>query len=107
MRNAPLLPRPRNLDFFWVPGTRAAHLCSASDRNLSAGTHNAERARYYKQQAKTLLSWATSTKDQACARRLRVQAAEELERAERACEAVADINPLLAEFNRQELLKAR
>jgi hypothetical protein len=63
--------------------------------------------RYYQQQAKTLLTWAKATKDKACARRLRVQAAAELEHAEQAREAVTDLNPLLAEFNTQQLLKGR
>ena len=49
-------------------------------------------ARYYQQQAKTLLSWAKATKDQACARRLYVHAASELEHAEeQAREAMADL----------------
>jgi hypothetical protein len=62
-------------------------------------------ARYYREQAKTLLSWARATKDKAYADRLRTRAAEELEQAQAAGEAVADLNPLLMEFNSQQLLK--
>jgi hypothetical protein len=64
-------------------------------------------ARYYQQQAKTLLSWAKATKDKAYADRLRIRAAKELEQAELAREAVADLNPLLAEFNAGQFRKAR
>jgi hypothetical protein len=64
-------------------------------------------ARYHREQANTLLSWARATKDKAYADRLRTRAAEEVEQAEAAREAVADLNPLLAEFNSHQLLKAR
>lgn len=64
-------------------------------------------ARYYRQQAKALLAWARATKDKAYADRLRAQAAKELEQAEQAQEAVADLNPLLADFNAQQILKER
>jgi hypothetical protein len=64
-------------------------------------------ARYYREQAKTLLSWAGTTKDKAYADRLRARAAEQLEQAEAAREAVADLNPLLVDFNAQQLLKGR
>jgi len=64
-------------------------------------------ARYYREQAKTLLSWARATKDEAYADRLRTRAAEELEQAEAAHEAVADLSPLLLDFNSQQLLKRR
>jgi hypothetical protein len=64
-------------------------------------------ARYHREQAKTLLSWARATKDKAYADRLRTRAAEELEQAEAARETVADLNPLLADFNSHQLLKAR
>jgi hypothetical protein len=60
-------------------------------------------ARYYRGQAKTLLSWAKVTKDKAYADRLRARAAQDLELAEAAREAVADLNPLLMEFNSQRL----
>ena len=62
-------------------------------------------ARYYQQQAKTLLSWAGATKDRAYADRLRAQAAKELEQAEQARTHVADLNALLIEFNSRQLLK--
>jgi hypothetical protein len=62
-------------------------------------------ARYYRQQAGALLSWARATKDKAYSDRLRAQAAKELEHAQQAREAVADLNPLLADFNSQQLLK--
>jgi hypothetical protein len=61
-------------------------------------------ARYYQRQAKTLLSWAKATKDRAYADRLRAQAAKELEQADQAREAVADLNSLLIEFNSRQLL---
>jgi transposase len=61
-------------------------------------------ARYYQRQAKTLLSWARATKDRAYADRLRAQAAKELEQADQAREAVADLNSLLIEFNSRQLL---
>ncbi len=60
-------------------------------------------ARYHREQAKTLLSWARASKDKAYADRLRARAAEELEQAEAAREAVADLNRLLMEFNSQQL----
>jgi hypothetical protein len=55
--------------------------------------------RYYRNQAKILLSWSKATKDKAYAAELRLRAAKELERAEEAHEAVADLNPILAVFN--------
>jgi hypothetical protein len=64
-------------------------------------------SRYYRQQAKSLLAWASATGDKAYANRLREQAAKELERAKNAREAVADLNPLLAEFNEQQMRKSR
>jgi hypothetical protein len=62
--------------------------------------------RYYREQAKALLSWARATKDQAYANRLRARAAEELEEAEAARETIPDLNPLLMEFNSQRLATA-
>jgi hypothetical protein len=59
--------------------------------------------RYYREQAKALLSWARISKDKTYADRLRARAAEELERAEAARAAVDDLNPLLMEFNSQRL----
>ena len=44
-------------------------------------------------------SWARATKDKAYAAQFRLRAANELEQAEQAREAIADLNPLLAEFN--------
>jgi len=64
-------------------------------------------ARYYRRQAKLLLSWAKATQDKSYADRLRTQAATELENAQKAHEAVADLNPLLAEFNARQLRKWR
>jgi hypothetical protein len=62
-------------------------------------------ARYYYRQAKTLLAWAKATNDRAWAARLKAQAAKELEHAVEATEAVTDLNPLLHEFNTEQLLK--
>jgi hypothetical protein len=64
-------------------------------------------ARYYREQAKTLLSWARATADKAYAERLHARAAEVLEQADAAPEAVADLNPLLMDFNSQQLLNGR
>jgi hypothetical protein len=62
-------------------------------------------ASYYQRQAKTLLIWATTTKDKVYAGQLCAQAAKELEQAERAREVISDLNSLLAEFNIQQLIK--
>ena len=56
-------------------------------------------ARYYIDQARTLVSWACSTPDQHYAAALRRQAARLLARANDAHVAVRDLNPLLAHFN--------
>jgi hypothetical protein len=61
-------------------------------------------ARYYRDQAKLLLSWARAANDPACAARLRTRAANALEEARDAREAVPDLNPILSEFNQQQLL---
>jgi hypothetical protein len=61
-------------------------------------------ARYYVQQAKALMSWANATRDKDKAARLHAEAARELERAKEA-PAAPDINPLLSEFNDQQMLK--
>jgi hypothetical protein len=55
-------------------------------------------------QAKALVSWAQATRDEAT--RLRAQAAMELERAKQAPGTTADLNPLLSEFNDQQMYKA-
>jgi hypothetical protein len=71
------------------------------------GVKTAQRmptARYYKEQARALLTWARATGDKAYADQLRVHAAKELERAEQAHAAVPDLNPILIEFNNQQLL---
>jgi hypothetical protein len=60
-------------------------------------------ATYYIRQARALLSWAHATKDEAKADRLRAQAADELEQAKRAG-ASADLDPLLSEFNDNQML---
>jgi hypothetical protein len=56
-------------------------------------------ARYYIDQARTLISWARSTPDRHHAEALRQQAARLLVRANDAHVAVPDLNPLLAHFN--------
>ena len=63
-------------------------------------------ARYYREQAETLLCWARAANDKAYAARLRTPAAEEFEQAETAREAITDLNPLLMEFNAQRLNSA-
>jgi hypothetical protein len=60
---------------------------------------------YYRQQAAALLSWALATTDKAWATVLRQRAAKELERAAAASGAVTDLNPLLADFNEQQMRK--
>ena len=62
--------------------------------------------RYYRQQATALLSWARATTDKAWANVLRQRAARELERAAETAGAITDLNPLLAEFNEQQMRKA-
>ena len=61
--------------------------------------------RYYRNRAKTLLSWSRATKDKAYAAELRLRAASELERAEEAREEVADLNLILVEFNDRQASK--
>jgi len=61
--------------------------------------------RYYRQQAAALLSWARATTDKAWAALLRERAARELEQAAEASEAITDLNPLLADFNEQQMRK--
>lgn len=62
-------------------------------------------ARYHWQQAATLLSWARATADQAWAAVLRQRAARELSQASEAREVVTDLNPLLTDFNDQQMRK--
>lgn len=64
-------------------------------------------ARYYRQQARTLLSWSKVTNDKAYAVALRLRAANEMDRADEAREQVADLNPILAEFNDRQACKER
>ena len=61
--------------------------------------------RYYRQQATALLSWALSTPDKAWAAILRERAAKQLEQAAEASETITDLNPLLADFNEQQMRK--
>jgi hypothetical protein len=61
--------------------------------------------RYYRQQATALLSWARATHDRAWARILRHRAAYALERAADDRNTITDLNPLLADFNEQQLRK--
>jgi hypothetical protein len=64
-------------------------------------------ARYHERQARILLDWAKATRDGACARRLSVQAAKELEKAERSLGDAPDFERLLVEFNTGQLLSRR
>ena len=59
--------------------------------------------RYYRQQAMALLSWARATSDKAWADVLRGRAAKELEQAKDASGAITDLNPLLTDFNDQQM----
>jgi hypothetical protein len=60
-------------------------------------------ARYYIDQARTLLSWSRTTKDKTYARLLRQKAGELLVQANDARAAVSDLNPLLADFNDRQM----
>jgi hypothetical protein len=62
-------------------------------------------ARYCVQPAKALVSWAQATNDKGKATRLHAQAATELERAKQAAGAPSDLNPLLSDFNNQQMYK--
>jgi len=59
--------------------------------------------RYYRQQALALLSWARATTDKAWADVLRGRAAKELEQATEDNGAITDLNPLLTDFNDQQM----
>jgi hypothetical protein len=61
--------------------------------------------RYYRERARTLLACSKATKDKVCAAQLRLRAANELEQAEQARAAVADLNLLLGEFNSRQMHK--
>jgi hypothetical protein len=63
-------------------------------------------ARYYVQQARALVSWAQATNDKGKATRLHAQAATELERAKEAAGAPSGLNPLLSDFNDQQMYKS-
>jgi hypothetical protein len=61
-------------------------------------------ASYYRDQARLLLTWARETTDQVVATRLRARARELLTQARLPHEpAVRDLNPLLDEFNDQQM----
>lgn len=61
--------------------------------------------RYYRERARTLLAWSRATKDKAYAAHLRLRAANELEQAQQAREAVADITSLPSAFHTQQTQK--
>ena len=63
--------------------------------------------RYYQQQAMSLLSWARATTDKAWADVLRGRAAKELEQAREDPGGITDLNPLLTEFNDQQMRERR
>jgi len=60
-------------------------------------------AKYYIDQAKTLLDWARKTSDPAYAQALRQKASRLLEQANAAETALSDLNPLLADFNEKQM----
>ena len=62
-------------------------------------------AKYYIAQARTLLTWARATPDKDYARGLSRKASELLEQANDAHPAVADLNPLLTDFNDTQMRK--
>jgi len=62
------------------------------------------RASYYRDQARLLLTWARETSDPGVATRLRARARELFAQARLPHEpAVRDLNPLLDEFNQQQM----
>ena len=61
--------------------------------------------RYYGERARTLLAWARATKDKAYAAHLRLRAANELEQAQQAREAAADLASLPSEFHARHMQK--
>ena len=61
--------------------------------------------RYYRERARTLLAWSKATKDKAYVAHLRLRAANELEQAEQARGALADLEPLLGEFHARRMHK--
>ena len=61
--------------------------------------------RYYRERARTLLAWSRATKDTAYAAQLRLRAANELEQAQQAREAVADLTSLPSEFRASHVQK--
>jgi hypothetical protein len=61
-------------------------------------------AKYYIEQAKALLSWATATRDETKAACLRAQAAKELERAKEAQDPAEVLNSAVSEFNERKML---
>jgi hypothetical protein len=60
-------------------------------------------AKYYFDQARTLLAWARRTQDGVYAQALRQRAGDLMERAKDAHPAVPDLNPLLSEFNDRQM----
>ena len=57
--------------------------------------------RYYRERARTLFAWSKATQDKAYAAQLRLRAANELEQAQQARTAVADLNVLPSELHAQ------
>jgi len=86
-------------------GTNPPIRRSVSDRTVLLTAIAMPSQRYYRQRARTLLAWSRATKDKAYAAQLRLRAANELEQAEHAREAVTDLNPLLSEFNAGQMRK--
>jgi hypothetical protein len=86
-------------------GTNPPIRRSVSDRTVLLTAIAMPSQRYYRQRARTLLAWSRATKDKAYAAQLRLRAANELEQAEHAREAVADLNPLLSEFSVGQMSK--
>lgn len=62
-------------------------------------------AQYYIDQARTLLSWARTTRNEACAKALRQRAGSLLDRSNSARSAVGDLNSVLANFNDGQMLE--
>jgi len=59
--------------------------------------------RYYRERARTLLAWSKATRDRAYAAHLRLRAANELEQAEQARAAAADLNALPGELQARQM----
>ena len=78
---------------------------SVGGRTIGEMANAMPSQRYYRDRARTLLAWSKATKDKASAAHLRLRAANELEQAEQARGAAADLNPVPGEFTARQMEK--